>query len=373
VVDPRTVRLTLKQVNAAFLSALALPTAAIVSKKYVEGGGDLKATMMGTGPMKFVSRQPNVELKLAKHAEYWDRGKPYLDGVTLTPLPDETARSTALRNGSVDFIDFVPWKDIAAISADPNLRVYSDTESSGLWMFMKLTVEPLGNRLVRQAINHAVDREAVVKATFFGRGALMNDIFMPKTHWAYVKDLPGAYSYDPAKAKQLLAEAGLPNGFKIKMLSTHEVAMHKSGAEIVQANLRDVGIDTDLELLDWASDVKRQNAGEYEIIMWGGGPLYGEVDFLSAYFRSGNSLPKNTGYSNPELDKLLDDARATLDQEQRKALYRKSFDIILADAPWIPLAYREQGEAAAAYVKGYDRILGSNWNGQQIALTWMDK
>jgi peptide/nickel transport system substrate-binding protein len=373
VVDPQTVRITVKQVNAAFLSALALPSAAIVSKKFVEGGGDLNKTMMGTGPFKFDSRQPNVEIKLVKNPDYFEKGKPYLDAITVLPLPDDTARSTALRNGSVDFIDFVPWKDISAIASNPGFKVYSDTESSGLFMFMKMTVPPLDKPEVRQALNYAVDREAVVKATFFGRGALMNDIFMPKTHWAYVKDLPGGYSYDPAKAKSLLAQAGYPNGFKINMLSTHEVAMHKSGAEIVQANLRDVGIEANLELIDFATDVKRQSAGEYELLMWGGGPLYGEVDFLSAYFRSGSTFPKNTGYSNPQLDKLLDDARMTLDQNQRKGLYRQAFDIILKDAPWIPLAYREQGEAAASNVKGYERVLGSNWNGRRIAMTWIDK
>ena len=251
--------------------------------------------------------------------------------------------------------------------------MYGDTESSGIWLFFKVTTPPLDNVKVRQAINFAVDRDAIVKATFFGNGAPMSDLFMPKTHWAYVKDIPGGYKYDPAKAKQLLTEAGLPNGFKIKMLSTHEVSAHKSGAEIVQANLKDIGVEIDMELVDFATDAKRYGAGDYIIIMWGGGPLYGEVDFLSGYFRSGNAVPKNTGYANPELDKLLDDARGTLDQEQRKGIYRKAFDILLADAPWVPLAYRMQAEAAASYVKGYERVLGSNWSGSRVAMTWLDK
>ena len=373
VVDPQTVRITLKQVNAAFLAALAMPTASIVSKKFIEGGGDLTKTMMGTGPMKFVSKQPNVETKLVKHTEYWDAGQAvpgrrddHPDQRRDRPLdgpPQRLGRLHRLR----------ALEGHRAISADQNLKVYGDTESSGIWLFFKVTAAPLDNVKVRQAINYAVDRDAIVKATFFGHGAPMNDLFMPKTHWAYVKDIPGGYSYDPAKAKQLLAEAGFPNGFKIKMLSTHEVSAHKSGAEIVQANLSDVGIEIDMELVDLATDVKRYSAGDYDIIMWGGGPLYGEVDFLSGYFRSGNAVPKNTGYSNPELDKLLDDARATLDQEQRKGLYRKAFDILLADAPWVPLAYREQGEAAAATSRGTSASSDRTGTARQVAMTWLDK
>lgn len=371
VVDPLTVKITLSEVNAAFLAALALPTAAIVSKAFVEGGGDLKTTMMGAGPFKYISRQPNVEVVLEKHTEYYEEGKPYLDGVTLVPLSDDTARSTGLRSGSVDFIDFVPWKDIEAIAEDPGFEVYSDTESSGLWAFMKTNIEPMDDKIVRQALNYAVNREAVVNSSFFGRGAVMDSIFIPKSSWAYV-DVEGGYSYDPDRAKELLAEAGA-EGFPLQFVCSAETTMHLSGAEVVLANFQDIGIDVDFQTQDWATTVKRQNAGDYEMIMWGGGPLYGDPDYLSGYFRTGNAVPRNTGYSNPELDDLLDQARQTLDPDARLETYRKIYDILLDESPWIPLSYREQGEAAATHVKGYVHVLGSNWNGYRVAMTWLDK
>lgn len=369
VVDDLTVQVTLSEVNAAFLAALALPTAAVVSEEFVESGEDLSSTMMGTGPFRFVSREPNVEVQLEKHSEYFEEGRPYLDAITLVPLPDETARSSGLRTGSVDFIDFVPWKDMESIESE-GFDIHSDMQSSGLWMFMKVTVEGLDDVRVRQAINFAVNRDAVVQSSFFGRGASMEGIFVPTSSWAYIPDLPGAYTYDPERARELLTEAGA-EGLALQFVSTSEVEMHLSGAEVIHQNLRELGIEVELETQDWSSTVERQNAGDYEMIMWGGGPLYGDPDYLSGYFETGNFVPQNTGYSNPDLDELLQSARSTLDRDERLEFYRQAYEIILEEAPWVPLCYREQGEASASYVRGYNRVLGSNWNGYRAAMTWL--
>jgi len=370
--SPTTVQFMLKQPYAAFLAALALPTASIVSKKWVAGGGNLNVAQMGTGPMKFVSLEPNVKITLARHAQYFESGLPYLDGMSLLFLADDTARSTALRNGSVDFIEFVPYKDMAAIMNDPHLRFYGDATSSGLWAFPNVKRPPLDNVQVRQAINWAANRDAVLKAAFFGQGALMDSVFMPKTSWAYVSTLP-KYGYDPDRAKDLIKRSGIRLPAKLEILTASNVSYWKAGSEVLQANLQDLGFDVQLVSVEFAEAVRRFYGSEYQITMWGGGPAYGDPDFLYTYFHSHGTIGKTTGYVNTHLEGLLERARITLNRSQRKALYEQAYKILLDDAPWFPLVYREQAEASADAVQGYRRTLGSNWNGVHYAKLWLAK
>lgn len=365
-----SVRFVLSKPYAAFLSALALPTAAILSRRWVTGGGNLATTQMGTGPMKFVSIEPNVRITLARHEQYYEQGVPYLDGMILLSLPDDTARSTALRTGSVDLIDFVPYREVDTIKSDPRLRLHGDALSSGLWAFANVTKPPLDKKLVRQAINWAMNREAILKAAFFGHGALMSNIFMPETSWAFDPNLP-KYTYDPDKAKDLLrrAEAGAP--LRVEILSASNVAFWRSGSQVFQANLQDVGFEAQLVTPEFAEAVKRFNASEYQITMWGGGPLYADPDFLYAYFHSKGTVGRTTGYSNKRLETILEQSRSLADQARRKSLYQQVYRILLEDAPWFPMTYRLQSEAASVSVQGYNRVLGSNWNGVRIAKTWL--
>jgi ABC-type transport system substrate-binding protein len=367
-----SVRFVLSKPYAAFLSALALPTAAILSKRWVSGGANLATTQMGTGPMKFVSIEPNVRIVLARHDQYYERGVPYLEGMILLSLPDDTARATALRNGSVEFIDFVPYREVDAIKNDPKLRLHADALSSGLWAFPNVTRPPLDKKLVRQAINWAINREAVLKAAFFGHGALMTNLLMPETAWAYDPTL-SKYGYDPDKAKDLLRRAEGAGPLRVEIVSASNVLFWRSGSQVFQANLQDVGFDAQLVTPEFAEAVRRFNASDYTITMWGGGPLYADPDFLYAYFHSKGTVGRTTGYVNKRLETILEQARALSDQTRRKALYHQAFRIIMEDAPWFPMTYRLQAEAASASVQGYNRVLGSNWNGVRIAKTWLSR
>jgi len=369
--DPSTVRFVLKQPYAAFLSALALPTAGIVSRKWVAAGGNLALTQMGTGPMRFVSLEPGVKITLARHSQYYASGLPYLDGIELVFLADDTGRATAVRNGSVDFIEFVPYRDMAAIQTDPHLRYTGDVVSSGLWAFPNLKRPPLDNPMVRQALNWAVNREAILKAAFFSHGAVMTTIFMPKTSWAYSTDVP-AYGYDPDRAKDLLKRSGVKTPIHLDML-TSTIPFHKAGMVVFQANAQDLGIDVTLQAPEYAQFVKQFLSGDYQISVWGGGPAYADPDFLYTYFSSNGTIGRTTGYANGRLETLLEEARLTPNRTTRKTIYTQAYKIIMDDAVFFPFAYREQAEAMASYVQGYTRVQGSNWYGARVARTWMDK
>lgn len=368
---PRTVRIVLKRRFSPLLAVLALPTAAMVSKDWVTKGGNLAVALMGTGPMRFISMESNVKITLTRHAQYYEPGVPYLDGMSCIFITDETARSTALRNGSVDFVDYLPYKDRDILQADPNIRIYSDSVASGVWAMANVKRPPLDNPMVRQAINWAINRDAVLKAAFFGRGAIMDTVFMPKTLWAYSADTP-KYGYDPDRAKSLLAKSGVRMPVDLEILSA-PFAAYGPPSQVLQANLQDVGFNVKLELPDFAQQLRRFFASDYQIGIWGGGPPFADPDFLSVFFDSKGGVGRTTGYVNRPLEGFLQEARTTLGERRRKALYVQAYKIIVDDGPWFPMVYRAQAEASASYVQGYNRVLGNAWNGIRIAKTWITK
>ena len=172
-VDPNTVRFTLPAPNAAFLALLAVPPSSVVSKKFVEGGNNLADAMMGTGPFKYQDRQPGVQLKLVRNDKYYVDGRPYLDGITFMFFPDETARVTALRTNAVDIMDFVPQAEQGTLEATKDVVLYTDKETNLFQFAMRQDRPPFENVKVRQALSCAVDREAALKASLFGRGAVL--------------------------------------------------------------------------------------------------------------------------------------------------------------------------------------------------------
>ena len=164
--DAHTVQITLQSPNTGLLPVIALPHVKIVSKNYFENDNDLRDNMMGTGPFKFDSREEGVHITLVKNEDYFIEGIPYLDGIKYIPFKDETARMTALRTGAVDVVDFVPWEYMAIVEQDPNLALYSEAEDSvaAMWLEFNVAKPPFDNQKVRQAINYAMDREAVMTA-----------------------------------------------------------------------------------------------------------------------------------------------------------------------------------------------------------------
>ena len=370
--SPATIQFLLNAPFGAFLSILALPQAAIVSRKWVSGGGDLRKTQMGTGPMKFVALEPNSKITLTRHTQYYDPALPYLDGITMLFMPDEAVRSTALRSGSVDFIDYVPWKDMDAIAHDSKLRLYGDTASTGIWAVFNLRRPPLDSVTIRRAINWAADRDAMIKAAFFGHGVPMLDIPVPKSSWAYTEGLP-KYGYDPDRAKGLIGRSGLKMPIHLDILSRSDDLLWKRSSEVVAGNLQDLGFDVTLTALTSPPANAQFNRGDFQIGWRGGVPAYADPDYLYVAFHSQGAVGSLTGYRNEHLDDLLLAARRTVDQTRRRGFYVQAYKILYDDAPWLPLAWREQGEASAAYVRGYRRTHGSSWNANRIVKVWLAK
>lgn len=368
-VDPKTVRFSLKAANNALPELLADRNVFIVSKAYVTAGKDMKTAMMGSGPFRFVNYEEGVALKLERNPEYF-LGKPNLDGVTFVPMKDETARVSALRSGSVDFIDYVPGREMASIEKSSDLRFYSNSAQVGQRMVFNFKQTPFENVKVRQAVNHAIDRDAFLKAVLLGRGLPVKGSRVAKGHWGYDESLAVAYPYDPARAKKLLAEAGVPNGFKVKMLTTSTFGFYKDASTFVQAALKDVGIEVELEMLEFAVMVGRQTKGQFELLMsffTGQGP----ADYLVTY---GAGRPQNFGgFDDAGITSALQDALAASDEAKKREAYVRAQKRVLELVPDVPLVWREQGEAASAKVNGYENLASSICQGKALTGAWLGR
>jgi ABC-type transport system substrate-binding protein len=372
-VDSSTVRFTLPAPNAAFLPLLAVPPSSIVNKEWVQAGNNLADDMMGTGPFKYQDRQPSVQLKLVRNESYYVQGQPYLDGITFMFFPDETARVTALRTNAVDIMDFVPQAEQAALEANKDVTLYTDKETNLFQFAMRQDRPPFDNVKVRQALSAAVDREAALNASLFGRGAVLTGGPLWKSSWAYSPDVKQIYTYDPERAKRLLAEAGFPNGFKTTILSNTSFAMHQNTAVTVQSGLKAIGVDAELTLFDFPTAKQKTVKGEFDIVVETVIPTYADPDFLWSFFHSQSLWGQNVKLSDGEVDTWLDQARASTNQEERKRLYTQTLQRLMETVPMVFLMTREQADASWTYVKDYIHFPGLAWHGERAHEWWLDK
>jgi peptide/nickel transport system substrate-binding protein len=373
VIDPATVKVVLTQPFSPFLAYLAMPYAAIADKKVAQGGANLRATMMGTGPFKFVSWEPGQRIRLVRNEEYWDKGRPYLDGVNFVPFADDQTRLTALRAGDIMLMDFVPQEQMNSIGRDKSLTLYADV---GIFMCIIFNPQrkPYDDPRVRQAIAYAIDRDAVVKTIFDGRGTPITGDVVPKQWWAYDGAVEGKYTFNVEKAKGLLREAGYPNGVRITLLAPITYSLHTRTAQVVQASLVKAGIQAQLDLPEWAVVLKRHNEGDYGSEVRGLTAAINDPDFLSEFYQSDRTTyAKQVGFKDAQLDEWLAQARLLQNQALRKKLYAQITGRALELAPWVYIAWGDQGEAGRAYVRGYDHFPGplGRYAGYSLAETWL--
>jgi peptide/nickel transport system substrate-binding protein len=320
----------------------------------------------GTGPFKVTKLVPRERLELEANKEYWNPARrPKVDRLTLYPLPEATTRLAALRSGQVDWVEVPPPDSIPQLKG-AGFQVVTNSYPHNWTHTLRLDKAPWDNKLVRKAANYAIDRVGICKA-------LLNDTCIPATSIVY-KGHPWfgnpkeIYEYNPAKARELLKQAGYGDG-KRPPKAVHLISTSGSGQmlplamnEQVQKNLREVGIDVDLQPIEWNSLVQRWRAGfntpeNQGLNAWN--VSFNFVEPWSAFgrFFHSKSVPpvaSNTmPYKNPEVDKLLDEAGQTFDIPKQDALLAKAHEIIVDDAPWIFVAHDLNPRAMSPKVKGF--------------------
>ncbi|WP_019122261.1 ABC transporter substrate-binding protein [Brevibacillus massiliensis] len=362
VVDPYTVKIVLKEPFAPFLSNLAMHAASIVSPEAVKKyGKDFSKHPVGTGPFKFESWTPGVEAVLVKNPDYF-KGAPKVDKLIFKPITEDQTRLTELESGSIDMIVNIPPDDLERLRADANLQVLEQPGMHVWWTAFNTQKKPFNDVKVRQAINYAINKESIVNNILHGTGELANSP-VPPTVWGHNATLKN-YEYNPEKAKQLLAEAGYPNGFEV----TYWVPESGSGmqqpatmAAAIQADLAAVGIKVNIQTLEWGTYLdkvfqpKEKMDMDMHQMSWVGDN--GDPDnFLYAMFSS-EQWPtagfNDSFYKNETVDKLLKEARTTLDKQKRTQMYEEAQQIIMEEAPWIVLDHEKQIVAANQKIKNF--------------------
>ncbi len=358
VVDPKTVEIKLKRPDTPFLDYLAVPESVIVSKAWVEAHPKDWTHPLGDGPYVFKSYVPGQNIVLEKYANYYQPGIPKTDKLVFEFYADSSLRTAALQNGDVDIVEYVPWNEIPQLKANPNIQVLGG-KGPFMGLIFNTNFKPFSDPRVRRAVGYAIQRKVVIDTAFSGQGTPIWGLPIPQTSLAYDASLDNYFSYDPAKAKQLLAEAGYPNGFTATLLSTSQYDFHKNTAIAVQAELAKVGITVKLDLPDWATRLQKNLKAQFDFLVVGTAGDISDPDYLSDYFQGGQQGLNNApGFNDPEINKLLEEGRTTLDPQKRHDIYVQLEKRALELSPLDFLMWRDQSYAATSKLKGFSPLPG---------------
>lgn len=372
--DEKTCQVTLKAPFQAFVNYLATKELLIVSKSWTEEhNGDISQDPMGAGPFKFVSWDSGVSITLEANEDYYIEEQPYLDGVEFVFFPDETARVNALKTGSADIIEYTPQAQFDAINADANLEVYEQPGPAS-YLIMNTKNEYLADKKVRQAIAYAINKQDVLNAAFSGKGTPLNGSPLMETSVGYTEEAANCYAQDIEKAKELLKEAGYEDGFKITILTSSTYSFMEQTAVAVQASLKEIGIDAEIESVEWSTFNQRSNAGECELATQAFLGDVADPDWLNTMYAAGGGY-NMAAYQSDEYDALMAQGAAETDPEKRQEIYEQVVDIIMDDCPYAFLCYRSQGTSVNKKVKGFAMTGGGAWTSQAVSLayTWIDE
>jgi peptide/nickel transport system substrate-binding protein len=356
VVDPMTIKLILKEPFSPLLAQLTDRAGMMVSPKAAEAAGDkFGLHPVCAGPYKFVERVQQDRIVVEKFADYWDKDHVFIDKITYLPIVDGTVRLANLRSGSLDLIERVLATDIKTVREDHKLKL-SKAVSLG-WNGVLLNVgngpkadSPLGkDARVRQAFELSIDREALNQVVFNGEFTPGNQWVSP-THPYYQKAFP-VHGRDVEKAKALLKEAGVVLPVSVDYM-VPKGAENEAVAQVVQSMAAEAGFDIKIRLIEFATSFKEAQSGNFQIfqINWSGRI---DPDANSYVFLHTGAPQNDGGYSNPDADKLMEDARLTSDADQRKAIYEKLTRIVLNDEPIIYLYHRKLLFAQTRKLEGY--------------------
>jgi peptide/nickel transport system substrate-binding protein len=357
--DDYTVRIRLKEPDATLAVVMGMAETAILSEEWMKTNPNIKVEANGTGPFILAEHDPKVRILLKRNPTFFERGLPYLDQAEIRMISNDGARVNALRSRAVDMIDFVPWKDIDTLKQERGLEVQA---AGGAFMNLWFNTgkKPFDDPRIRRAVAFAIDRDAVSTAAFFGHGTPLYGPPTAPDSWWYNADFAHAFSHNKGKARQLLAEAGYPNGFKVELAVYQGLAIYTQTAQIVQANLKEVGIDADIKLLEWATLVDRKSKGAYDFLIWGVNIKMPDPDGYAYYFGSDSTYwAKPVGFRDAKMEELLKAGRTTLDRAKRKAIYRDLEARILELSPWVFINWRDQAEAYVNAVKGFVQLGGA--------------
>jgi peptide/nickel transport system substrate-binding protein len=338
--DDTTFVMTLKEPNSNFLYSLTALQSAIVAKN---NDGKHNDHPIGTGPFAFVNYSPGVSLELKKHEDYWQEGLPYLNKVDFVFQSDDQAAVMSLLAGEVD-VTGVPGHRVAEVEGSFNIS--HQNNNSSLIITFNQEKEPFNDLKVRQAINLAISKQDIIDSVFYGYATPLGSNMSPAMGDYYLDGLQDVYARDVEKAKQLLADAGYPDGFKTKITVSSHNDIYSNIAQIAVENLKEIGIDVEIEVVEWGIWLERVYFGrDYEMttIDLTGRPSAFEVlnDYIST-----NDSENFFRFSNAEFDQVMSDVLKETEKAKQIGYYHRAQEIL-------------NEQATAVYIADYQILWGS--------------
>jgi len=348
--DDYTVVFNLKEADVPILSAMASVNAAIVPSEMIESG-DFASKAIGTGPFKLESWVPDEKTLLSANADWWGDG-PFVDGVEIRIIPDEASILAALRAGEIDFALLNDPLVATLLIDDPKVVLNRVPAIAYHVLQLNAARPPLDKLEVRQAISCAIDRQEVLDTASLGEGQVTGPLTIPafqlplSEYFCYEKDLD--------KAKELMAQAGMSDGFTLKMIAANaEPPTALSEAQSIQSQLAEIGITVEIESLELSVYVDRWLAADFDsaVALNGGRP--DPYTMYARYWTKAGNLNKVAGYIDDTLDELMAQGRAESDPQKRFDIFAQFQKHLVEMAPWVWLYNGYEYTAQQPYVKDF--------------------
>jgi len=345
-----TVRFLLAEPDPAFLPTLALGDAVVTPAR-----GDLALRPIGTGPFRLADWQPGQRLVLARNPDYYLAGVPQLERVEFRFIPDPAAQLAALQAGDVDLVVDLAPELAATLAGTPGVQLISGPMNLVQILAVNTARAPFSDLRVRQAVSYAVDRDEIIEFVSFGFGTPIGSHIPPGT--PYYADMTWLYPHDPDRARELLADAGYPDGFSTTLILPENYPFHVRTGEVIAAQLARVGIQARIRLVDWPTWLERVYAqADYELTVVGHPWKLDPAPMLTGYGPERPDYYFRRGWQSQELDRLLSLGAALADEGARRAIYtvcqyliaREAVNVFIQD-PHRILAAREGIEGLSVY------------------------
>lgn len=332
VKDPTTVVFKLKTADAAFIANTASAYASIVPS----GSTDLTKDAIGTGPFKLEKSEPGQYVLLKKNPDYFNKDLPKVETIKFQIMKDEAERLAAIRSGKID-ISTISADSAKLLEGKPGVQVKNYQSLEYSYLGINVNKKPFDNPKVREAISYAVDRNQIVQTVWKGEAALTGPIAPAITNWALDTASYPTYKTDVEKAKQLLAEAGFPNGFETQIETAATYPDMVETAQVIQQQLKAIGINAKINQLEWGNYIEVWKSKDMNLMV-GRNTSGVDADRSMRFFFASTGSANVWNYSNPAYDELVEKALGTVDQAERKKLYEQAQTMLVADAPNLFLA-----------------------------------
>jgi len=362
-VDDYTVRFTLSRPEAPFIADLGMDFASILSKEYADNmlkagtPEKLDLNPVGTGPFVLQQYQKDSRILYKANPDFWGT-KPKIDRLVFSITPDASVRYAKLQKGECQVMPYPNPADIASMKKDDKINLMEQPGLNVGYLSFNTEKKPLDNVKVRQALTMAVNKQAIIDAVYQGAGQAAKNL-IPPTMWGYNDDVKD-YPYDPAKAKELLKEAGMPDGFSIDLWAMPVQRPYNPNArrmaEMVQADWAKIGVKAKIVTFEWGEYLKRAKAGEHQTVMMGWTGDNGDPDNFFATLFSCAAAKDGSNYSRwcyKPFEDLIQPARAEADHNKRIELYKQAQVVMHDQAPALIIAHSTVYEPVSKKVTGY--------------------